>query len=110
MSGHFRMATWVWPYFRGAWVQRHQLAVEFPNVNELPIVLLLRGWCLMAVAYDKTIGGNIGSDSVFGPPWLSIGLALRTLLNADLGRLDAGTIDAIITHNLAEAGFDPEML
>lgn len=36
------------------------------------------------------------------------GASLRKLLNGDLGRLDAGTLEHIIVHNLEEQGFNPD--
>ena len=100
------------------WKSRHLTAIAEPlgtvygpdtPTQERAMVLMLRGWLEYAQAHTKNFDSNIGDDHVLGDEWFKIGEALRRLLNGELGRLDAGTLDTIIADNLAEQGFDTEM-
>jgi len=71
---------------------------------------MLRGWIQYAEEHQKQYESTIGEDGVLGPAWAQIGDGIRQLLNGDLGRLDAGTLDSIINDNLIEQKFDPEQL
>jgi len=77
--------------------------------GERGLVLMLRGWLEYAEAHRYTYESQIGDDRVLGDEWMAIGQAMLGLLNGDLGRLDGGTLDAIIRDNLNEQGFDPEI-
>jgi hypothetical protein len=70
---------------------------------------MLRGWLEYAEAHTNNFASNMGGDHVLGDEWFKIGEALRRLLNGELGRLDADTLDTIIADNLDEQGFDAEM-
>lgn len=87
------------------WKARHLAAIRNPIGFELPIVSLLIGWCTYAYTHAKEYETEIGADYVLGPQWRDVGLALRGLLNGQLGRLDAGTIDSIIVTNLTVQGY-----
>jgi hypothetical protein len=50
---------------------------------------------------------SVGEDHFLGKSWARQGFALRELLNGETGRLDCGTLDAILCDNLSEQGFDP---
>lgn len=94
-----------------AWAHRHVTAIHnprgAPNSSEEAIVKALRAWNDYAHAHKARFDSEIGEDRVLGPAWAQWGGALRTLLNGDLGRLDGGTLDHIISSNLSEQGFDP---
>ena len=45
-----------------------------------------------------------------GPPWAPVGVALRSLLHGDWGRLDGGLLDALLTDALYDPGFNPDGL
>ena len=91
------------------WQERHLAALRRPGVREDGVVHLLQGWLSYASGYSFRFNSNIGDDRVLGEEWFAIGVALLGLLNGELGRLDAGTLDAIIRDNLIEQGFDPDL-
>ena len=87
----------------GEWRSRHIKAVEsYSN----PIANMIRGWVSYAAVHKSRFGSDIGEDYFLGDPWAQIGASLRTLLNGELGDLDAGTLDHIIYQNLVNQGFD----
>ncbi len=90
------------------WTIRHYRALREPRESEAPLVHMLNGWTDYADHHRQRFGSSIGSDYVLGDAWLEIGKALRTMLNGDLGRLDAGTLDGVICHMLTREGFDPD--
>ncbi len=106
----FRMATWTAPYLRGEWMELHKAAIQDPTAEEIHMVLLLRGWSLSLVAYGNRYQSCITDDELMGPAWVAIAGALRRLIHDPIGRLNAGIIDSIITHNLVEAGIRPDAL
>jgi hypothetical protein len=89
----------------GGWRDRHIQAVNAPRGPERAIVAGLRAWCDYAVLHATRYESEIGDDGVLGPAWEQWGRALRTLLNGETGRLDCGTLDAIILDNLITQGF-----
>ena len=91
-----------------SWAQGHRDAMTSPRGPEIAIVFAFKGWDSYAIEYADHYDSDIGSDSVIGRAWAEWGAALRGLLNGRLGRLDAGTLDNIITHNLEELGIRPD--
>lgn len=92
------------------WGERHAAALVAPHGAEIGIAVGFKGWCAYADLHWKRYSSEIGEDSVLGPAWAQWGAALRTLLNGELGRLDAGTLDGIIANNLEVQGFNPDDL
>lgn len=99
------------------WKQRHLEAMALPLgtlkspakcQSERAVVLMVRGWLEYAESHKAAYQSNIGDDYVLRDEWYKIGEALLGLLNGNIGRLDAGTLDEIIRDNLIEQGFDPE--
>lgn len=95
------------------WKARHTAALRgIPDSRgivgalEMSIVMMLRGWLAYADAHLLAYGSALGADYVLGEAWFATGVAMLTLLNGDLGRLDAGTLDTIIRDNLEEQGWD----
>jgi hypothetical protein len=103
------------------WKLRHLQAMAEPfgtmqgnqragvNGLERALVIMLRGWLEYAESYKARFESEIGDDYVLGNEWFAIGVAMLSLLNGDLGRLDGGTLDAIIRDNLTEQGFDCDL-
>lgn len=89
----------------GGWRDRHIAAVNAPRGVERPMVAALRAWCEYADLHAKRFESDIGDDGVLGPAWEKWGRGLRLLLNGETGRLDCGTLDAIILDNLVTQGF-----
>ena len=87
-----------------SWERRHNLAMRYPRPEEA-VGTLLKAWKVYALNHLKTYATKIGNDYVLGPPWAAIGESLRTLLNGELGGLDAGTLDRDIIHTLENHGF-----
>jgi hypothetical protein len=102
-----RTYDWIWMQRldNDGWKLRHRDALLSPRGFETAIVFGLQGWISYAVCYERRYQSGIGTDSVLGPAWFSWGESLRTLLNGEVGRLDAGTVDAIITHNMTLFGW-----
>ncbi len=92
----------------GEWRLRHAAAIVSPHGPEVGIVHLLRGWLAYADCHLRRYESTIGEDGFLGPEWAKIGGAIRDLLNGELGRLDAGSLDTIICNRLEENGFSPE--
>jgi len=99
------------------WKRRHLEAMADPcgrlrsdkaASHESAMALMVRGWCEYAQSHKDQFGSEIGDDRVLGDEWMAIGRAMLDLLNGALGRLDGGTLDAIIRDNLTEQGFDPD--
>jgi len=88
------------------WRTSHKAALILPKGPERGILSLLKGWLLYADQHKERFEGGIGEDYVLGPQWVAIGLALRELLNGELGRLDGGTLDSVILDALNAEGFD----
>lgn len=77
---------------------------------ETMLVSALFAWALYADDHRARYESPIGEDGVLGPKWRAIGLALRGLLNGELGRLDGGTLDAFILDTLKAEGVEVEGL
>lgn len=72
---------------------------------EASMVGMLRGWLAYADAHRLRYESGIDDDGFLGPEWDAIGQGLRGLLNGELGRLDAGALDAIINDTRNAEGF-----
>lgn len=93
------------------WSQRHLSAIARPNDSfESAVVPLLRAWLDYADAHQNAYGSEIGEDSMLGPNWARIGSGLRGLLDGNIGRLDANTLDRILVNTLTDQGFDPDVV
>jgi hypothetical protein len=93
------------------WEKRHLHAVVSPLEGfEQALVELFSGWLRYSQAVAHRYDGRIGDDGVLGPEWGAIGAALRGLLNGETGRLDCGTLDALLADTLREQGFDPDRM
>lgn len=90
------------------WKERHISAMTAPHGVERPIVEMLNGWSRYAVAYRQRYESEIGTDSVLGHAWLNVAKGIHEMLNGEIGRLDAGTLDSVIRAELQVCGFDPD--
>jgi len=90
----------------GEWRNRHKAALTLARGSERGVLSLFKGWLLYADQHKQRFESKVGDDYVLGPQWVKIGLALRELLNGELGRLDSGTLDAGILDTLSAEGFD----
>ncbi len=86
------------------WQGRHATALIFPQNFEVAITGLARSWYQYAVIHELRCESLIGDDGVLGPAWEDIGDSLRTLLNGECGRLDAGTMDSFILNTMRDFG------
>jgi hypothetical protein len=96
-----------------SWMGRHNAAVIRPIDNEAPIVSIL-------FAIDNYIGQAEDWNGVEEGEWRDYILggqgigqmidAARTLLNGDLGRLDAGTCDAYLCDLAERIGYDLDVM
>ena len=93
------------------WAKAHERAALSPNEGfEKALVEMFSGWLRYADIHAGKYESGIGDDGVLGPEWAAIGAALRGLLNGSLGRLDGGTLDALLADTLQAQGFDPDRL
>lgn len=102
---------WLPPPVSGesAWRYLHERALTHqPDAHERAIVKLLQGWIGYAKAHMDRYEGRVGDDGVLGPEWEAIGRAVLGLLNGQTGRLDCGTLDAIVRATLAAEGLEEE--
>lgn len=90
------------------WQDRHNTAMLNPQGAETPIVTMIGGWILYARRHLAQYQSTIGEDGVLGPEWEAIGDALRGLLNGELGRLDAGTLDHRILQVMRDNDVETE--
>jgi len=66
---------------------------------------MLRGWLTYADRHQARYHSGIGADGVLGDEWAALGHAILGLLNGETGRLDCGTLDALIRGTLVAEGF-----
>lgn len=69
-----------------------------------PWAATFEGLQTLANRHRDRYGTPIGEDCVLGPAWLSALRALRVLLNAELGDLDAGICDRYLIDLASEHG------
>lgn len=106
------------PKLPGDWKERHNAATTDTylhcrsiELHETSIVALLQAWALYADAHRAAYETPIGDDGVLGPHWQEIGLAIRGLLNGDVGpRLDCSTLAGFILDTMAANAVDTEKL
>jgi hypothetical protein len=93
-----------------AWENRHNQAVTCPTPGEAVIIAMIQAVALYIRQQEE------GTDDL---PWydyvLSVGVGemiggIRTLLNGDLGRLDGGTLDAVLWSLAERASFDLDLM
>lgn len=95
----------------GGWRTRHNDAVSNPGRLEHPIIYAALAIGNYSKNYAINYGANVAEDAILGQEAiLPMIRAFRTLLNGELGRLDAGTLDAWILAVAKEAGFTEEDL
>ena len=95
----------------GGWQDRHHSAWFHPHKGaEVRIVRLIEALALYAEAHKYTDGGyeTIANDGYGGPYYLTLLQATCKLLSMDTGRLDCGTLDALLREMAQVAGFDQE--
>jgi hypothetical protein len=80
------------------WKIRHAKAMEDPHGPERPIVSLMATLGRLVAAY--------GEDGFLRKPVGEMLAASLDLLNADLGRLDGGSLDTYIRTIAESIGFD----
>jgi hypothetical protein len=78
------------------WAERHCRALGNPKGIEAAIVGLLDAWVLYANCYRDRYESDIQNDYVIGEAWSTVADGILGLLDGELGRLDAGTIDSVI--------------
>jgi hypothetical protein len=76
-----------------------------PNGIESPIINLLKVLDTYERNHVTRYDSAIANDYALGAAWLEIAKSARTLLNGELGRLDAGTLDGILLDMIVTAGF-----
>ncbi len=92
----------------GGWQDRHHAAWFHPSKGaEVRIVRLIEALAQYASEneYARGCDGSLGEDSYAGPYWLNMVRATRKLLSMDIGRLDGGTLDALLFDLVEAAGF-----
>ncbi len=93
-----------------SWHVRHTAAVTNPRGSERPILTLIRAFAEMADAYllpDYEPGDRLlGQDGYFHEHAADLVTAMRAYLNFDVGRLDCGTLDRLITQLAEMAGVE----
>lgn len=87
------------------WQRRHLNAwFKTDSANAIPNMLhALAGY---ADKHAQRFESRLGDDYFLSPPWASMLLNVRTLLNGELDGLDGGTLDGLILDMLALEGFD----
>lgn len=88
------------------WRVRHNEAVKNPAGFEVAIMGLLLGLESYRVEHALHYASNVGDDGVLSDGVADIAEGVRTLLNGEIGRLDAGTIDGYLVAVLRECGRD----
>ena len=87
------------------WDRRHNAAMISPKGVEVGIVAMLNGLEAYIEDYEQRFEGSIFHDSVLGADGIvQIAKGIRVLLNGELGRLDAGTIDTRLCEVLKACG------
>lgn len=90
----------------GDWRTRHNNAVKSPVAFEIPILMAIDAWLQYRLCHLQRYESRIGDDMVLGISWVDWGLAIRFLLNGETGRLDCGTLDALLVRVLSGEGVE----
>lgn len=85
------------------WQERHDHAVRFPSPSEAKVLALVT----MAEQWAEVAESDYLAEGEVATPLLK---AARSSLNWELGRLDAGTLDARLTTAATRAGIDPSQI
>jgi len=75
---------------------------------ELAIGGMVKNLALYADAHAKEYESSLGDDYVLGPEWAAMVRGLIGLLNGETGRLDCGTLDAVLRGMLNREGLEEE--
>lgn len=86
------------------WGRRHAEAWIAPRDFERPIVDMVSSLARYADSHRVQYESSIGDDGVLGPCWKAIAEAIIGLLNGQAGRLDCGTVDALVRDMAAAEG------
>ena len=90
------------------WKDRHNAAMQHPVKFERPLHKLINALRSYREEHLKQYGSKLSDDYVLGVAWYKIAQATRDLLNGEVGRLDAGTLDTLLYQNMTAAGFTEE--
>lgn len=85
------------------WQERHDHAVRFPSPEEAKVLELVK----MAERWAEVAENDYLAEREVATPLLQ---AAHSSLNWELGRLDAGTLDARIVAAAIRAGIDPSQI
>lgn len=89
-------------YFQGnKWGLRHVRAWNSPAKRERGIVALIRALATYADEFFREYETRIGTDGYAGDIFANMLRSTHHLLNHDIGRLDGGTLDALL-HDMAK--------
>lgn len=65
------------------------------------VVVLIKGWVLLAEQHEEAFGTRIGDDGFAGEPWCSMGCQIHEMLNLKTGlHLDCGTLSSLMYATL----------
>lgn len=98
------------------WAKRHCRAWDNSWANkggasmgmESALVLMIKSLAYYADAHFQRYESRVGQDGVLGPAWADSVRNALTLLNGELGNLDAGTLDGLLRSMLKLEGFDSD--
>ena len=103
-----RLETSVPAHAEPWYISKHCHGLHHLRWPEHPVVQAIRSWLDYADGHANRYESGIGEDGVIGESWADWGMALRGLLIAGIGDLDAGTLDAVLVDTLRDEGFDPD--
>jgi hypothetical protein len=94
------------------WAQRHARAWKNGKGGSWghgsALVLMIEGAAQYADMHRSSFESGIGEDGALGDEWAAIVKAARSLLNGEIGELDAGTVDRLLCDMLRAEHIDPE--
>lgn len=93
-----------YPYVVNAQEHRNALAGKTNDFGRA-LMQMLKGWEAYAQAHQARYEVGIGDDGVMGVYWAETGLAIKRLLDGDVGGLDCGSIGQNITEAIEAQGF-----
>lgn len=92
-----------------AWGHRHPWNLPPNESFERALVAMIQAAALYADAHAERYGDAIGNDGVLGAHLAEVLSGIRGLLNGEAGRLDCGTLDAMVLAIVRTAGLNEEM-